>query len=174
VVRVLFGLLFVIVAACSTAPPAELVVPAPAAPTSTTVESLVVHVAGWVRRPGLVEVAAGARVADVVAAAGGVLPGGDLAALNLAAPVRDGDQVRVPGPDESKVAGSVGSEGLVDVNRAGVAELERLPGVGPVLAERIVAHRERYGPFETVEDLLDVPGIGEAKLAALRDAIALP
>ncbi len=173
-VVIVFGL--VASAACTSTPPPELVPPVPVtASSSTAPATVVVHVAGWVRRPGLVELGEGARVADAVAAAGGVLPGGDLSALNLAAPIRDGDQVRVPAPGESPPNVDGGSDGgLVDPNQASAAELERLPGVGPVLAERIVAYREENGPFRTVEDLLDVPGIGEAKLAALRDAVDLP
>ena len=136
---------------------------------------LTIHVAGAVVSPGLVEVPDGARVADAVAAAGGALPGSRLSGLNLAAPLRDGQQLTVPA--EAAVAGGGGtapSDVRVPINTAGVADLERLPGVGPVLAERIYHHRESFGPFAAVEDLLDVPGIGEGKLAALRDAVQVP
>jgi competence protein ComEA len=131
-----------------------------------------VHVSGAVVRPGLVMVDGDARVADAVAAAGGATVDADLGRTNLAAPVRDGEHVVVPstvdGPD-----GSVEQDGI-DLNTASVGRLEDLPGVGPVLAERIVAFREEHGPFATVEDLLDVPGIGEAKLAQMRGAITAP
>jgi competence protein ComEA len=98
--------------------------------------------------------------------------------VNLAAPVMPGQQIIVPGPGDSggaptDVAGS-GAGGLVAINRATAAELETLPGVGPVLAARIVAHREQNGPFIEVEDLLQVSGIGESKLAAIRDLIVVP
>lgn len=138
-----------------------------------------VHVSGAVRNPGLVFVVSGSRVADAIAAADGALPEADLASLNLAAPVRDGDHIAVPwraagGAESASPGGDPVQDGRVRINVAAAAELEALPGVGPVLAGRIVAHREAYGPFAVVEDLLDVPGIGEAKLAALRDVVLLP
>ncbi len=143
------------------------------------IDGSTVHVSGAVQSPGLVVVSAGARVADAIAAAGGALPEADLASLNLAAPVRDGDQIGVPwrgtgGSEPANPGGAPIQDGRVRINVAGAAELEALPGVGPVLASRIVAHRDAYGPFAVVEDLLDVPGIGEAKLAALRDVVLLP
>ncbi len=149
-------------------------------PTSTAPgDSLTVHVAGYVMSPGLVELATGARVADAVAAAGGLRPGADTTAINLATPLRDGDQVLIPGPSDQDGHPSAGApatdgDGRVRVNQANQAELETLPGVGPVLAQRILDFREEHGPFQTVEDLLDVPGIGEAKLASLRDHLIIP
>jgi competence protein ComEA len=144
---------------------------------STDPESITVHIAGAVRSPGLVTLPAGDRVAHAVAAAGGALPVADLSLLNLAAALDDGDQVTVP-VKGAPIAGRAGTttdddEGLVDVNQGSATDLEALPGVGPVLAERIFEYREEHGPFATVEDLLDVPGIGEAKLAALREALIL-
>jgi len=138
-------------------------------------DTVTVHVGGWVARPGLVDLAADARVADAIAAAGGALPGGVTEAINLAEPVIDGMQVLVPGPDTPSVgtegrAGATG-DGRIHLNRATASELDALPGIGPVIAERIVAHRTEHGPFTAVEDLLDVPGIGEAKLASLRDLV---
>ena len=127
--------------------------------------------------PGVVSLPEGSLAADAVAAAGGMLPGALADSVNLAAPVSDGAQLIVPGPDSGlpvvEGQGAAGG-GLVAVNRATATELEVLPGVGPVLAERIVAYREQNGPFSQVEDLLGVPGIGEAKLAALRDLITVP
>jgi len=139
-------------------------------------EPITVHVAGAVQVPGLVEVASDGRVADAVAAAGGATRSADLTGLNLAAPVRDGEQIVVPTLDDRTgvAGGSAVDDGKVRVNLATPAGLEDLPGVGPVLAARIHAFREEHGPFASVEDLLDVPGIGEAKLAALRDAVLLP
>ena len=131
----------------------------------------IVHVAGEVAAPGLVEVGPGSRVADAVAAAGGLLAGADVAGLNLAAPVVDGQQVVVRAAGEA-VPSVVG--GVVHLNTATAVDLEQIPGVGPVLAARIVEYRETHGPFLVVEDLLDVAGIGEAKLAAMRDAVAVP
>jgi competence protein ComEA len=148
--------------------------------------TIVVHVSGAVARPGVVSLPSGARVADAVAAAGGVDRSADITAVNLAAPLADGDQVVVPqaagtaggGSDMAgspAVAGAAGATGdKVALNLAGQAELETLPGVGPVIASRIVAHREANGPFQAVEDLLDVPGIGEATLAGFRDLVVVP
>lgn len=130
-----------------------------------------VHVAGWVVSPGVVTVDDGAIVAEAVAAAGGLRSGANSGSLNLAAPVRAGDQIVVPGPESGSANGGNASDGLVSLNGATASELETLPGVGPVLAERIVAYREDHGRFETVEDLLDVPGIGESKLASIRDLV---
>jgi competence protein ComEA len=134
---------------------------------------ITVHVAGAVRLPGVVEVAADSRVGNAIAAAGGALPQADLTRVNLAAPLSDGQQLLVPATSaEGMVAAA--EEGKVRINVAGAEELASLPGVGPVLAARIVAYREENGPFAVVEDLLDVPGIGEAKLAALREAVLVP
>ena len=138
--------------------------------------SITVHVAGAVRSPGLVTLRAGDRVAHAIAAAGGALAVAELSALNLAATVDDGDQVVVPVKGDGtnrRLVTTDDNDGLIDLNYAAAIDLENLPGVGPVLALRIFEYRETNGPFETVEDLLDVPGIGEAKLAALREALVV-
>jgi competence protein ComEA len=140
---------------------------------TTVPEAFVVHVSGAVNRPGLVTVHSSARVADAIAGAGGAAVGADLAGLNLASSVRDGDQIVVPQVGAATTPGQPTDRGI-DLNRATAAELEDLPGVGPVLAGRIVAYRDLHGSFAAFEDLLDVGGIGEAKLAAMRDAIAAP
>jgi competence protein ComEA len=156
----------------------------PTAPTATP-GTVWVHVVGQVSAPGLVSLPEGARVAEAVAAAGGALPDADLGGLNLAAVVQDGAQVRVPAPGEAvapatgtgpapgagpAAAAPGGDEGgAVDVNQADAAELQALPGIGPVLAERIVAWRTEHGAFAAVEDLQDVPGIGPAVLSRIRD-----
>ncbi|MBD3779029.1 MAG: ComEA family DNA-binding protein [Micrococcales bacterium] len=179
------------VAAAPSAPAVVLPEPsaAGAAPTATDpsdADAVVwVHVVGQVAAPGLVELPPGSRVADAVAAAGGALPDADLAVVNLAALVVDGAQVRVPAPGEPAVpadgtaagTGPVsgappsgqGPGGQVDLNTATAAELEALPGIGPVLAERIVSWRGEHGAFADVDSLEDVPGIGPALLAGLRD-----
>lgn len=133
-----------------------------------------VHVSGAVAAPGLVSVDGGARVADAIAAAGGALPAADLGRLNLAAPISDGQQLVVPAASGGTMAGEPAADGRVRINVADATTLEALPGVGPVLAQRIVAHRQANGPFAVVEDLLDVPGIGEGKLASLRDSVLVP
>ena len=151
-------------------PPVASPPPASVAPERAT--DIDVHVAGWVSNPGVVTVAEGSIVADAVAAAGGMRPGAAADAVNLAAALVSGQQVVVPGPDSGeRPSSAAGPEGLISLNQATEAELESLPGVGPVLAGRIVAHRESQGPFQEVEDLLRVPGIGEAKLASLRDLV---
>jgi competence protein ComEA len=149
--------------------------PGGAPPTDT----MVVHVVGEVVRPGLVELIAGARVADAIDGAGGATDAAQVHAVNLAAPVRDGQRIHVPHRDEAVVSAqpvgdtSAGDTavtgGPVNLNQADVDQLTRLPGVGPAIAAAIVAHRERRGPFASVDALLDVPGIGPAKLEGLRD-----
>lgn len=151
--------------------------PGPGAGASSTTasqpETLTVHVSGMVVSPGVVEVPAGAIVADAIAAAGGLTSDARVDHLNLAALLSSGEHIVVPGPDvvETPTPGDADQTGPISLSDADAAELEALPGVGPVLAERIVAHREANGPFTAVEDLLEVPGIGEAKLAALRDLV---
>ena len=143
-------------------------------------EWMAVHVAGRVVHPGLVRVGASARVGDAIMAAGGALPDARLGEINLAAPVEDGGRVVVPGPrtgwgvDEAWDGSGQELPDRVNVNRASAQELEEVPGLGPVLARRIVDYRESHGPFREVEDLLDVSGIGEKKLAGLREYVALP
>jgi competence protein ComEA len=139
---------------------------------------VVVHVVGQVATPGLVTVAADARVADALEAAGGATAEADLAALNLARTVTDGEQIVVPRPGEAvPAAGSAApaagtpAGGAVDLNAADAAALDGLPGIGPVLAERIVAWREENGPFTTVDELGEVSGIGPAVLADVRDLV---
>lgn len=143
--------------------------------SATLPSTLTVHVGGWVARPGLVDLPVDSRVADAIAAAGGALPGALTEAINLAEPIADGAQVIVPGPATApggaESDGDPAGDGRIHLNRATAAELDDLPGIGPVIAERIVAHRTEHGPFRAVEDLLDVPGIGEAKLASLRDLV---
>jgi len=133
-----------------------------------------VHVSGAVLRPGVAVVASGSRIADVVAAAGGATPDADLAGLNLAAPVRDGERILVPSFVEGQPSSGTVESGGLDLNTATAAQLEELDGVGPVLASRIVEFREASGPFQTIEDLLDIPGIGEAKLSGMRGGIDYP
>jgi competence protein ComEA len=100
-----------------------------------------------VRRPGVITVAPGARVADAIEAAGGALPGAEVEALNLALRLRDQDRVRVPAAGEATA--------LLDVNRASAAELEALPGIGPVYAARVLASRDTEGAYPSVEALLE-------------------
>ena len=150
-------------------------VASPAVAVVLPTRSVVVHVAGAVASPGLYALDAGARVADAVAAAGGAADGADLDAINLARVVVDGEQVRVPLMGEAAsvgdvVGGAVGVDGQVNINTADAAMLERLPGVGPVLAARIAAYRASHGPFASVDALDDVTGVGPAVLEKIRAA----
>jgi competence protein ComEA len=135
-----------------------------------------VHVAGAVRQSGVIELPVGAIVADAIEAAGGAQPGANLDALNLASQIEDGQRIEVPaqGTDVAQETTSgPAAGGRLDLNRATAAELEKLPGIGPSLAHAIVQFRERNGPFRSVEDLLNVPGIGAARLAQLQDLVQI-
>jgi competence protein ComEA len=156
-----------------TAPP----VPAPDA-TASPAAVLLIDVAGWVRRPGVYEFAEGARVIDAIEAAGGARPGALLQSLNLAAPLVDGTQILVPKegaapPDGGSGVASGSVPGLVNVNTATNAELETLPGIGEVIAQAIVDHRTEHGPFTSVDQLLDVSGIGDATLENIRELVTV-
>jgi competence protein ComEA len=137
---------------------------------------VVVHVAGHVARPGLYTLPGGSRVDTALAAAGGPLPDAALDGLNLARPLEDGEQLLVPSEAEAQAAAARGAsraDGRLDLNRAGTTELEALPGIGPVLAQRIVSWREGNGGFRSVRDLRRVQGIGEKLYAALAELVAV-
>lgn len=153
---------------------AEPVSPVMHSADSMAPDVVIVHVSGAVQRPGVVRLLAGARAIDAIEAAGGAVPGAALDGVNLAAEVVDGSQIRVPRIGDQMGGGAVADDGVVVVNQADAGELEALPGVGPVLAQRIVDHRDRHGPYRTPEDLLDVSGIGESILARLRAHIRVP
>lgn len=136
--------------------------------SSSAGPELVVDVAGKVRRPGLVHLVLGARVDDALRAAGGVLPGVSTASLNLARKLADGEQVLV-GADGSAPGGSAG--GLLDLNTATAEQLDALPGIGPVLAEKIVSWRTEHSRFASVDQLREVGGIGEAKYASIKNKV---
>ena len=133
---------------------------------------VVVHIVGAVRRPGLYRLRSGKRVADAVARAGGASEDADLGLINLAAPVADGQQVIVParGPEGTAAPGTVGG-GLVSLSSATLEQLDELPGVGPVTAQKIVDYRERHGAFTSVRELDAIPGIGPARIAQLEDLV---
>jgi competence protein ComEA len=153
----------------------------------STARVVVVHVVGAVRRPGLYRLREGARAADAVARAGGVVRGANLAGLNLAAPLVDGTQVVVPrapeadGPAAEGAAPAPGALGggtvpgtpaaKVSLSSATAEELDALPGVGPVTAQKIVDYRAAHGPFASVDGLDAVPGIGPARIEQLRDLV---
>ena len=156
---------------------------------STTSGSVVVHVTGAVSRPGVVTLPPGSRVTDAINAVGGASAEADTQQLNLARVLTDGEQIRVPrigevlpepapqpGGDAASGArtapgksGGGGASGTININTASASELEKLPGIGPALAQRIVEHRDSHGPFASVDALTDVPGVGKAKLEGLRE-----
>ena len=139
---------------------------------------LFVDVVGAVRRPGLYRVPDGARVADAVRRAGGPTPKAQLDLVNLAARVADGEQVVVPrrgvvgAVAPGGGGGSAAPAGPVHLNSATLEQLDALPGVGPVTAQKIVAYRQQHGGFGSVDELDAVPGIGPARLADLRNLVA--
>lgn len=156
--------------------------------------TIAVHVAGAVRRPGMVSLKSGARVDEAVRLAGGPIAGADLDAINLAGKVRDGQQILVPrrgqppnpstaaagGPGQASGApgsgvgpapGASGESAAVELNSATAAQLDTLPGIGPVLAQRIVDHRSERGRFRSVDELQQVEGIGPKKFAQLRSRV---
>ncbi len=143
---------------------------------------LVVDVVGEVRHAGLVRLPAGSRIGDAVSAAGGAGPHADLARVNLARPLADGEQVVVPrlgdpvpvaddGDASGATPSAITTAAVVDLNAASVTELDALPGIGPVLAGRIIAWRAEHGRFSTVEELGEVSGIGDALLSRLRPLV---
>lgn len=155
----------------------------PGAATTAVVEAPppergLVHVVGAVRRPGLYPIASGARVAAAIRRAGGPTPRADLSLLNLAATVQDGQQVVVParapagaGPTASAGAGPAAAAGPISLSSADAAALDTLDGIGPTLAARIVEWRSAHGGFASVDQLLEVPGIGPTRLEAIRPRV---
>ena len=154
-------------------------------------EEIVVQAAGAVGRPGVHRLVTGSRVDDLIRAAGGLVPDADADRVNLAAPLRDGERIWVPrvgeedapevisgsggvgGPTEA-APGEVDGQGTpVNLNTATATELESLPGIGPATASAILAHRDQVGSFGSVDELIDVRGIGDAKLEQLRPLVTV-
>ncbi len=157
-----------------------------ASATTQAPARVVVHAAGAVVHPGVYDLAAGSRVGDLITAAGGVTPDGDADRLNLAAPLTDGVRLYVPRrgeadipavaePDQHAEQDPSGTAkeapGPVDLNRATLEQLEELPGIGPSIGQAIIDHRDSNGPFRSVDDLLDVRGVGPARLEQLRPLV---
>jgi competence protein ComEA len=150
----------------------------PAVSPTSTPTLLIVDVAGQVLKPGVYEFAEGERVVDAIERAGGPMPKADLSLLNLAAPLVDGTQILVPktGPAVTGVPGGAmpgSSSALININTASATELETLSGIGEVLSATIVEYRTQNGPFASVDDLLDVSGIGPATLEEIRDQVTV-
>lgn len=159
-------------------------------PVPPAAPALLVHVLGAVAAPGVYELGAGSRVVDGVAAAGGFAPSADSASVNLARPLVDGEQLRVlavgeapapplPGTPAGASSGSAAPSGgasapsLVNLNSATEIDLNTLPRIGPAMATRIVAYRDANGPFASIDDLLQIPGIGDKTLESLRPLLTL-
>ncbi len=152
---------------------------------SSTPEPISVYITGAVERPGVYQVPRDSRLVEVIAAAGGLLEGADITTLNLAEKVKDEQQINIPGnaeiPTPQLVIGGGGLlvtptppvGGLVNINTADAALLETIPGIGPTVASRIVAYREENGPFERVEDLTKVAGIGPETLEQIRPYVTV-
>jgi competence protein ComEA len=156
---------------------------APPTETATAPTGVVVDVVGAVRRPGLYRLEQGARIADAVSRAGGATRKADLALINLAAPLADGEQVVVPargsatpvapsGAGGSSAAPGAPAGGPVHLSTATLEQLDSLPGIGPVTAQKILDYRQKHGAFTSVDELDAVPGIGPARLDQLKDLVA--
>ena len=162
-------------------PPPAGAVSASASPSAgaAPANTIVVDVVGAVRKPGVYDFAQGARVIDAVRAAGGFLPGAEPQAINLARPLVDGEQVVVPKKGEAPpaAAGSGPSAqqpgGKVNINSATESDFENLPGIGPVLAQKIVDYRQQHGPFRSIQDLMKVTGIGQKKFDSLQAYVSV-
>jgi competence protein ComEA len=148
-------------------------------PKAATPKLVVVDVAGAVRRPGLYRLREGSRIDDAIATAGGATSKAQLDSVNLAAPVADGEQVVVPGRGAAAAgvaaaspaaAGSAPSAPL-DLNSATLEQLENLPGIGPVTAQKILDYRQQHGAFHSIVELQGVPGIGPAHMAQLKGLV---
>jgi competence protein ComEA len=150
-------------------PPVRLAAPRGGGAVSARVY---VHVVGAVQRPGLYRLKEGARVADALARAGGVTPKAQVELVNLAAPVADGQQVVVPRRGAAAAAAGSAPGGPVHLNTATLEQLDELPGIGPVTAQKILDYREQHGAFGSVEELDSIPGIGPARLSQIRDLVA--
>ena len=162
----------------ATTTPAAPLPPPPAGVVSGSGPSssrVMVDVVGAVRRPGLYRLPQHARIADAVARAGGSSAKADLAQVNLAAPLADGEQVVIPRRGVSAPAGSASAPGSppapVQLSTATLEQLDSLPGVGPVTAQKILDYRQAHGAFHSVDELDAVPGIGPKRLDQLRDLV---
>jgi competence protein ComEA len=147
---------------------------------SPTTSPVVVDVAGWVRHPGVYEMHQGDRIIDAIRVAGGARPGADLTSLNLASLLQDAEQILVlrrgAGPAAGGGGASAGSSsagGKININTATLDQLESLPGIGEVLGQRIIDYRQAHGSFHSVDDLLNVSGIGPSHLSDLKDLVTV-
>lgn len=150
----------------------------------TETETLILHVAGEIKNPGIVEVPNSSRIVDAINASGGATSAADLNSLNLASHVEDGQYIYVPAQGEDPGiapqpaaatdpgTGTTGASDIINVNTATAEQLQELNGIGPAMSQRIIEFRETHGPFESANDLLGVSGIGPATLAKFEDQIS--
>ncbi|WP_018655069.1 ComEA family DNA-binding protein [Actinomadura flavalba] len=154
----------------------------PPSPEPSAASVVLVHMLGKVRRPGVVELPSGSRVVDALKAAGGTRPGTTTGSLNLARRLVDGEQIPIgvkgappsptsPPADPGATGAPPGNGALIDLNTATLESLQTLPGVGPVLAQRIIDHRTRQGPFRSIDQLQDVSGIGPRRFTDLKPLV---
>ena len=161
------------------AAPAVTPLQPPARAKPAAAKLLVIDVAGAVRRPGLYRLRSGSRIDDAIAAAGGATAKAQLDTVNLAAPIADGEQVVVPRRGAAGMAGASASapaagsspSAPLDLNSATLEQLESLPGIGPVTAQKILDYRRQHGAFHAVAELQGVPGIGPAHMAQLKGLV---
>jgi len=142
---------------------------------ATSVSEVCVHVTGQVVSPGVYSLPSSSRIIDAVEQAGGFADDADEQAINLAAYLTDGQQIYIPALSEqmSTAVTSSQSGGLINLNTATATELDQLPGIGPVTAGNIVQYRSENGPYASIEELLDVPGIGDVTFSQIRDLVTL-
>lgn len=164
-----------------TAAPSASEVATPGEPAASAPATVLVHVAGAVKNPGVYELPTGDRVIDAIEAAGGVTEAADAEQLNFARPLVDGEQIYVPEPGETPPAGAFGgsaegggsSGSLVNLNTASATELETLPRIGPAMSQRIIDYRDQHGGFTSIDQLKDVAGIGDATFDGLKDLVTI-
>jgi competence protein ComEA len=138
----------------------------------------IVYISGAVNKPGVYKVPAAQRVVDAVNTAGGLAAGADVARVNLAQQIKDGMHIYIPLATGDKSAGGISAAassagGKININTADKATLEKLPGIGPALADRMIDYRQTHGAFQDVTDLRKVSGIGEAKYNQIKDKVSL-
>jgi competence protein ComEA len=158
-------------------PPSRAAATASPAAAASAANTILIDIVGAVHKPGVYDFPQGARVIDAVRAAGGFTPDAEPQAINLARPLVDGEQIVVLKKGEAPAMAAGGSAqqpgGKLNINSATESDFDGLPGIGPVLAQKIVAYREQHGPFHSIQDLMKVSGVGPKKFDSLKDLITV-